>query len=664
MEEAERRIINRLSEIYAGLRGNRERPANTYAEVTLGGVRSIKVTVVGEIRKPGTYTLPSLASAFNALYLSGGPSFIGSFRNVEIVRSGEVVEILDMYDFLVGTEETSATAQLQDQDIIRVVPYETRIELEGQIKRPGYYEMKKEETLAEAIKFGGGFTDRAYTHRLKVTRNTPRAKKIMDVTQPEISSFQHENGDVVSIDSILDRYENRVEVLGAVFHPGEYALTEGLSVRELIEKAEGLREDAYVGRAQLYRKGADLTPQMLPIDLRDILSGNHPPILLQREDILRVYAITDLEEGYTVRIDGEVPDPGYYPYMEGMTLGDIVAMAGGVRESAYSSKVDVARPTRNAGAGTNGTYTTKTFRFDINTALVLSDSAKNFELLPSDQVFVRKSLDYEPEQTVYVRGEVAYPGEYAITSEDESIADLVQRAGGLTPYAYQEGARLIRRNPAFYEEKALKDEALRDSLRFLRYQQYFLNESQQSSTPRQNTTTNQTAQLSPIVIDKEDLEDIEVPRYQLIETETHSIGINLDRILSRPRSKYDIRLLAGDTLEIPKQLQTVRMGGEVLYPVSSRYDRSKRFKNYIAESGGFTQIAERKRSYIIYANGSVDRTRSFLFFKNYPSVRPGAEIIVPEKPPKDSQSFQQAAIISSTLATLSLVLIRVLDVIE
>ncbi|MEM8969193.1 MAG: SLBB domain-containing protein, partial [Bacteroidota bacterium] len=514
---------------------------------------------------------------------------------------------------------------------------------------------------------GGGFTDRAYTHRLKVTRNTPRAKKIMDVTQPEISSFQHENGDVVSIDSILDRYENRVEVLGAVFHPGEYALSEGLTVRDLIEKAEGLREDAYVGRAQLYRKGADLTPQMLPIDLRDILSGNHSPILLQREDVLRVYAITDLEEGYTVRVDGEVPDPGYYPYMKGMTLGDIVAMAGGVKESAYSSKVDVARPVRNSQEGTNGTnagFTTKTYRFDINASLVLSDSARNFELLPSDQVFVRKSLDYEPEQTVYVTGEVAYPGEYAITSEDESIADLVRRAGGLTPYAYQEGARLIRRNPAFYEEKALKDDALRDSLRFLRYQQYFLNESQPSSTPRQNSMTSQTAQQSLIVINKEDLEDIEVPRYQLIETETHSIGINLDRILSRPRSKYDIRLLAGDTLEIPKQLQTVRMSGEVLYPVSSRYDRSKRFKNYIAESGGFTRGADRKRSYIVYANGSVDRTRSFLFFKNYPGVKPGAEIIVPLKPANTGISPQALGVIVTALGTLTTTVIIVLDRIE
>lgn len=660
IEDAERRIINRLSEIYAGLRGSRERPPNTYAEVTLGGVRSIKVTVVGEVRKPGTYTLPSLATAFNALYQSGGPSFIGSFRQVEIVRGGQVAETLDMYDLLIGTEVPTATAQLQDQDIIRVVPFATRIELKGQVKRPGYYEMKPTETLDEALRFGGGFTDKAYTHRLKVTRKTPRAKKILDIPQDGVDSFLHKNGDIVTVDSILDRYVNRVEVLGAVFRPGEYALTEGLTVRDLIAKAEGLREDAYVGRAQLYRKGEDFTPQLLPIDIRKELNGGGESVVLQREDVLRVYSITDLEEGYTVRINGEVQAPDRYPFMEGMTLGDLITLAGGVKESAYDSKVDVARPIRNASEGTNGTSTTKTFQFDINAVLALSDEASSFELKPSDQVFVRQSLDYEPEQTVYITGEVAYPGEYAITSEDESISDLVQRAGGITPYAYEEGARLIRVNPAYYEEKALKDEALRDSLRFLRYQQYFLNESQTAPASRQNVN-NPESQQSVFVLDEE---NIEAPRYELIETETQSIGINLERILDRPHSKYDIRLLAGDTLEVPKQLQTVRMGGEVLYPVSSRYDRSKGFKNYIAESGGFTQQADKKRSYIIYANGAVDRTRSFLFFKNYPKVKPGAEIVVPEKQPRNGLSPQAWIGIGGGLTSLTLAVISILNNID
>ncbi len=661
IEEAERRIINRLAQIYAGLRGSRERPPSTYAEVTLGAVRSIKVTVVGEVRKPGTYTIPSLATAFNALYQSGGPSFIGSFRNIEIVRGGQVVDTLDMYNLLVGSDRPASTAQLQDQDIIRVRPYKTRIELEGQVKRPGYYEMASEETLAKAITFGGGFTDRAYTHRLKVTRNTPRAKKIIDVSQEESDRFQHKNGDVVSIDSILNRYENRVEVLGAVFHPGEYALTEGLTVRELIKKAEGLREDAYVGRALLYRRGEDLTSQTLSLDLRDVLNGRGTPTVLQREDILRVYAITDLEEEYTVRIDGEVQAPGRYPYMKGMILGDLVAMAGGVKESAYASKIDVARPIRNTKKESVGDQaaTAKTFQFDINSSLVISGEGASFGLLPSDQVFVRKSLDYEPDQTVFVKGEVAYPGEYAVTSKDESISDLVQRAGGVTPYAYEEGARLIRVNPAYYEEKTLKDEALRDSLRYIRYQQYFLQEPNESSTQQNNA--NQTAQPTIIEIDDS---GIEVPRYQLIETETQSIGIRLDRILEQPRSRFDIRLLPGDTLEVPRQLQTVRMGGEVLYPVSSRYDRSKGFKSYIAESGGFTRSADRKRSYIIYANGSVDRTRSFLFFKNYPNIKPGAEIVVPEKQTGNGLSPQAWIGIGSGLSALTVTIISILNQID
>ncbi|MEM9672267.1 MAG: SLBB domain-containing protein [Cyclobacteriaceae bacterium] len=665
MEEAEQRIINRLAEIYAGLRGNRERPPNTYAEVTLGGVRSIKVTIVGEVRKPGTYTLPSLATAFTALYQSGGPSFIGSFRNIEIVREGRVVQTLDMYDLLVGPEQEVNSVQLRDQDIIRVVPYDTRVELKGQVKRPGYYEVKPEESLDEVLGFGGGFTDRAYTHRLKVTRKTPRAREILDVAQDEIGDFLHQNGDVVTVDSILDRYVNRVEVLGAVFRPGEYALIEGLTIRELIAKAEGLREDAYVGRALLYRKAEDLTSQVLSLDLRDVLNGQGESVRLQREDVLRVYAVTDLEEDYSVRIDGEVRSPDQYPYMEGMTLGDIIAMAGGVKESAYASKIDVARLSRNTAEGTNGTNgtgTAKTFHFEINESLALTDEAADFELLPSDRVFVRKSLNYEPEQTVYIAGEVAYPGEYAITSKDERISDLVARAGGLTPYAYRDGSRLIRLNPAFYEERELKEELLRDSLRFLRYQRYFLNDSQTNdNSTQQNNMVEPAGQQQTIIIDEEDLT---IPRYRLEEAETHSIGIDLAKILAQPRSKYDIRLVSGDTLEVPKQLQTVRMSGQVLYPVSSRYDRSKGFKNYIAESGGFTRNADKKRSYIVYANGSVDRTRSFLFIKNYPNVEPGAEIIVPGKPSRNGLSPQAWIGIGSALGTLTLTIITILDRID
>ena len=262
IDQAEDRIINRLTEIYAGLRGNRERPANTYAEVSLGQVRSIKVNVVGEVRRPGTYTVSSLASAFNLLYLSGGPSVIGSFRNIEIEREGQVIAELDVYDYLVGRERGSSIP-LQDQDIVRVVPYDTRIELVGEVKRPGYYEMKEQESLDEAIRFGGGYTDQAYTHRLKVTRKTSRAKRILDVPGDQVSTIQPQNGDVVQIDSILDRFENRVEVLGSVFRPGEYALTEGMTVAQLVSKAEGLREDAFTSRALLYRKGEDLSSNVL-----------------------------------------------------------------------------------------------------------------------------------------------------------------------------------------------------------------------------------------------------------------------------------------------------------------------------------------------------------------------------------------------------------------
>ena len=667
IDEAERKIIDRLTGIYAGLRGTRERPANTYADVSLGQVRSIKVNVVGEVRRPGTYTVSSLASAFNLLYLSGGPSSIGSFRNIEIERDGEVVALLDVYDYLVGGAQNSYIP-LQDQDIIRVVPYTARIELVGEVKRPGYFEIKDQESLAEAIRFGGGFTDQAYTHRLKLTRKTSRAKRILDVPEEEIRDLIPQNGDVVTVDSILNRFENRVEVLGAVFRPGEYALTKNLTVGQLLQKAEGLREDAFTSRALLYRRGEDLSLNVLPVDLRGILTERKRDIPLQREDVLRVYSVFDLEEEYSVEIDGEVQSPDEFPYMQGMTLEDLIAMAGGLKESASRARVEVARRVKGedqeAAQDDQSFQTAETFLFQVDRDLTLGEEA-NFELLPFDKVYVRRSPGYEEQRLVYVRGEVQYPGTYVIQNKSERISDIVERAGGLTPYAYKEGARLIRLNPAFYEERLLRQEIARDSLRALRSLQY-----QTPANPGSQQRTNQNPQRYQESYVYEDegqfVEDevIVIPKYKMKESETQGIGIKLDDILAKPRSKFDLRLVDGDTLDIPRELETVKMTGELLYPISSRYDRNKSFKKYIADAGGFSKDADRRKAYIVYANGSADRTRSFLFFKNYPEVRPGAEIVIPEKPPRTGLSVQQLAVVSSALATLSLVVIRITDILQ
>ena len=667
IDEAEDRIINRLTEIYAGLRGNRERPANTFAEVSLGQVRSIKVNVVGEVRRPGTYTVSSLASAFNLLYLSGGPSMIGSFRNIEIEREGEVIALLDVYDYLVGSKRNNYIP-LQDQDIIRVVPYDTRIELVGEVKRPGYFEMKEQESLDEAIRFGGGFTDKAYTHRLKLTRKTSQAKRILDVAENEIGTLVPKNGDVVAIDSILNRFENRVEVLGAVFRPGEYALTEGLTVGQLVKKAEGLREDAFTSRALIYRKGEDLSTNVVSVDLQGVLTERESDIPLQREDVLRVYSIFDLEEEYSVEIAGEVKSPGEFSYMQGMTLEDLVAMAGGLKESASSARVEVARRMKgdlpdNDDSGDRGFQTAETYQFRVDRNLVLGEEDARFTLMPYDQVFVRRSRGYEKQRMVYVRGEVQYPGTYVIKNKSERISDIVERAGGVTPYAYEQGARLIRRNPAFYEERLIREERLRDSLQALQYQQQLTNRNDARRQPVNRTASEQNSNGQYIYWEDDFLteEAVVVPRYKIREAETQEIGIQLNTILSKPKSKYDLRLIDGDTLDIPRELETVKMTGELLYPISSRYDQRKSFKKYIADAGGFTKEADRRKAYVVYANGSADRTRSFLFFKNYPKVRPGAEIVVPERPERQRISPQAWVGIGTGVASLTLTIITVID---
>ncbi len=665
--EASQRILNRLTEIYSGLRDNPERPANTFAEVTLGQVRSIQVTIVGEVQKPGTYTLPSLATAFNALYLSGGPTFIGSFRDVEIVRNNEVVAQLDVYGLLVGGKNPQNIV-LRDQDIIRVVPYEKRIELKGEVKRPGYYEMKADEPLSEAVRFSGGFTDEAYTNRLKVTRKTSRARRIEDVEEQALDAFMPNNGDVVQVDSILDRFENRVEIYGAIFRPGEYALQEKMTLMTLIQRAEGLREDAFSKRVLIYRKDDNLSAEVLSADLQSIQAGNATDIPLKREDIVRVLSLKDLEEEFTVEINGEVQAPGKFPFMYDMTLEDLIAMAGGMKESASKAKVEVARrirQTENQGTngGTNGDVallkTAEILEFTIKEDLGIDPATAQFTLQPFDQVFIRRSPGYEEQQTVYVEGEALYPGKYAIKNKNERISDLIKRAGGLTSYAYTEGASLVRLNPAYFIEKAEKEEALRDSLKMLQYQKYFSDTNNNNSVNNSGNTakrlTNTPLQESILI------NQATVPRYKIIEPLTQNIGIDLEKIIERPGSRYDIRLLPGDTLMIPKELQTVRMSGELLYPVSSRFDRRKSFKNYISEAGGFTKEADKKRSYIIYANGSVDRTRSILFVKNYPEVKPGAEIIVPVKPPRPNLSPQAWIGIGSGLATLTLTIITILD---
>lgn len=616
IDKAQVKIINRLSNIYAGLRGTNP---NTFAQVSIGNIRSIKVTLLGEVNMPGSYTLTSLATVFNALYVSGGPSKNGSLRSIEVFRENKLMVTLDVYDFLIYGDQ-SKNIRLQDQDVIKVNPYQTRIELVGEFKRPLIYEVKEGETLDKVIRFSGGFTDKAYTHRLRIQRKTSRERAMADVIKENFLSFKLIDGDRIFADAILDRYENRVQIDGAVFRPGEYELTEGLTLKQLIEKAEGLRGDAFLNRALIYRVMPDFTIESLSVDLKLLSQGNQEDIQLVKDDIVKVFSIFDLQEEYNVQIDGEVLRPGRFPFVYKMSLQNIIAEAGGFRESASLSRIEIARRVKNSDLNDESAKIAEVFHFEVSKDLKISDSASKFILEPFDRIFIRRSPGYEVQTAALIRGEVFYPGAYSIKTKDERISDLVSRSGGFTKEAYPKGARLIR----------------------------MINENQRVRKKILAAIENET-QGDSIKL--------------LIDNETEQfIGIDLERIMQKPGSKYDLLLQDGDVLEIPKELQTVRLSGAVLYPITVRYDENYDVRDYISMAGGFSEDALRRKTFVIYPNGSADKTNSFLGIKAYPNIEPGAEIIVPKKVErKDKMSVQETMALVTIASSLTGIVIAIIN---
>ena len=441
IEEAKERIISRLRQIYQGLNAG----GGTSATITLGAVRSIKVMVTGEATRPGTYTISSLATLFNVLYEAGGPSANGSFRNIKVLRNNKEIRTLDLYDFLLRADQKD-NVRLEDQDIVRIEDYQTRVSLSGQVKRPLIYEMKPSETLKNLLAFAGGYTDQAYTFTLKLTRNTPKERKIINISQDEVPTFVPQNGDRFSVSTILDRYENRVSIHGAVFRPGEYALEDGLrTLKDLIAKADGLREDAFLGRANIIRENERLEPINLSVDLRQLLQGQIADVPLQRQDSVLVKALSDLREKYTVTIIGSVIKGGDYGYVNNMSIADLIVMAGGFKEEAISSRIEVARRLKdNDTLGLPQQQNTRLFLFEIDKNLHLSTKDAAFKLNPFDVVTVRSSPRYEAQKVVTITGEVYYPGSYVLNESAEKVEDLIRRAGGLKPNAFMKGSRFYR----------------------------------------------------------------------------------------------------------------------------------------------------------------------------------------------------------------------------
>jgi protein involved in polysaccharide export with SLBB domain len=616
VERATSLIINKLSTIYSGLKGA---SPNTFAQVTLGNIRSIKVTIAGEAFMPGTYTLPAFATVFNALYFAGGPGGNGTYREVKVIRSGNTIANIDLYSFLLKAE-SSQNIRLQDEDMIFIGPYKNRVMLSGEVIRPAIYELRENETLSDLISYAGGYTSSAFHKSLVVNRKTESERRLLNVDSDLFSSFLMKNGDVLKVGKILERYENRVTIRGAVFREGEYALKEGMTLTDLINKAEGLREDAFTSRASIYRLRENLEVEVIDVDLKAILENPAMDLQLKREDLLLISSILELKQERTVNIVGEVQKPGSFPYADNISLGELIRKAGGLKHSASLAMVEVARRVQNRAATESSETISEVFNFPIDENLSVNDEGSSFRLKPFDIVFVRTSPGYKKQELAKAEGEFTFPGSYAIAQKGERISDLVARAGGLTPDAYLPGATLLRKIDDTQREQAERIKELEgDNL------------------------------------------EIDANIDEQMNNSHQPIGINLEKILKNPKSNEDLLLVEGDILRVPQQLQTVRLSGELLNPVTTRYLRNVTLRRYVAHAGGFTDNARKSKVFVVYANGSVNKTRNFIFFRVYPKIEPGAEIVVPTKPERDGVSLQETLAISSSLSSIALVTISIIN---
>lgn len=616
IEAATSRIRSRMATIYGGLRNG-----STSLNVAIGNIRSIKVILTGEVVKPGTYTLPSLANVFNALYSSGGPTENGSFRTIELIRGGKKMATLDIYDFLMKGEMAN-NLRLQDQDIIRVPVYQSRIEIVGEVKRPGIFELLKEESFNDLLQYAGNFTENAFKARVKVLKNTDTERKIADIPLAEFLEYKPATGDKYFVDRVLERFANRVSIEGAVFRPGQYELEPGMKLSQLFRKAEGVKEDAFMERGYITRLKADNQTEVLSFNLKGILNGTSPDIPLMREDVISISSIFDLKEEYKISIDGEVRKPGTFPFSENLTLEDLIIQAGGFTEGASAMRIEVSRRVKNSDVLSEGAKTADVFQINIDKDLKFTGAP--FLLQPFDIVTVRIASGYEIQRQVKIQGEVLYPGTYTILSKDERISDIVKRAGGLTALAYIPGASLKRPGVPDTDSAALAKEKI-----------YKLKRLQ--------------ASVGDSTVNEAQAEDV---------VKNINVGIKLEKILEAPGSGYDLLMEEGDIINIPKQLQTIKVTGEVLSPVTIIFEKGKNFKGYISESGGFSDRSLKRRSYILYANGAVKSTRNIFFFNNYPRVDPGAEIFVPRKAEKKSMTAAEIVGISSGLASLAVIILN------
>ena len=594
IEQAAGVIRGRLTKFYPALSSGA-----TKLQVTLGSVRSIQVTVVGAVKRPGTVTLPSVASLFNALYSSGGPLDNGSFRTIELVRDNKVVATADLYDFVLKGDQSS-NLTLRDNDVIRVPYARAQIALEGGVNRVGIFEVKPNETVQQVLDFAGGFRGNAFKGRITGTRYKDVEKSVIDVSKEQFGVYALMHGDSLYIDTVVDKYDNRVFITGAVFKPGAYSLESKMDVKRLIQKAQGLKEEAFTGVANMVRLKEDYTKEYLTLDLRDVMSGKSL-VSLRREDSLHVESLLDLRDTTTVTINGPVKSPGDYRYEDSLSLKGLILKAGGLLENATTLRIEVGRRKRDIAVGTKGAATSEIFSIDIDKSLM--DNGKEIILQPFDVVSIKQDPSKVKQVTVEVKGEIAYAGSYTLENPEERLSSIIKRAGGLLPYADVYGAKLVRK-------KIVEDTAFIKRL----------------------TLSN----INLNAVDKEKTDTSKLIELDQLNGKTTEVALEMDKILSRPGSDEDLTLQNGDIIEIPRFINTVGVSGEVLKPVTVQYDPANSFGSYISAAGGFNRNAYRKRVFVVYPNGRSARTKSFLGMRIYPKVTPGSSIFVPVEPVRAS----------------------------
>jgi protein involved in polysaccharide export with SLBB domain len=611
--------------------GQRYKSSNI--RMTVGQTRTISVNVMGEVTAPGTYTLSAFATVFHAIYMAGGVTGVGTLRSIKVYRGGRQLTVVDVYDYILNGK-LAGNVRLADNDVIVVGPYDCLVDISGQVKRPMAYEMRKGESLATLLKYAGGFTSKAYKKGIQVNRVSGEQYSAYNVQEFDVSSFKLMDGDSVTVDSILERYANTVQIKGAVFHPGMFDLGgTNNTVRSLIESAGGLTEDAFTAHAVLHRMKPDRVRKVLSVDIEGIMAGTIADMPLENEDILFIPFRSETLNERTLTIHGEVQMPGIYEYAEDETVEDFILQAGGLTDAASTARVDVSRRISDPGATQASDEIANMYSFVVKNGMVV-DGDRSFTLEPYDEVYVRRSPAYQPQRNVLIEGEVLFPGNYALTTKNQRISELVKAAGGVTDQAYVRGARIER---VMTEDEKFRNRQVLDLVR----------------------QKGQNAGLDMVMQDEEAADyDINQAR-DSVENDTvrYSVGIELDKALANPGSDYDVTLKEGDRLIVPEYNGTVKINGNVMYPNTVAYSDGKKYKWYVNQAGGFGSRAKKSRTFVVYQNGTVSKAKKA-------RIEPGCEIIVPSKTTTPTEVIGQIGAVGTSMATLLTLLISVVNLVK